>query len=452
MLLVVITEASLELPSSNSIVHLGSVLFRHSPSRALHYLASPRLASPSTTPASLPTRELPVMAAIDPTKVGKYPVILSPELLGKPSKETYTGIRYNHRPTLSSDTAPNTAHLKKSAKDGSYNIGFDDKGDRYQYNGVRTTEDGNYALIFDPKRQAFILHRVDSIFHMNLTRTPTDNVETLRDKFPQLEIKNGTSSAASTSKPPPTQAKGKAAASKAAASKFKEDAPAKAKAAPKSTAVKNAPSARNTAAAKGKGKGRVDKKAAEALFLPDPNAAPPAAPSLPMPSIPEKKREAPPPKKKIADDEDEEDDDDDDFGLTIEYPDAKPPPPPPAASLNRRFSEFGKGGYEDEEERDPEEGFRHFQQLREESDEDEEYNFEEVVPAPSAPVSSYNSQPRPLVTEPETYTFDDESDEDEEADVEADPMHDDLEAELEAAFGEMDEDDKDNESEVSEEE
>ncbi|KAK4198416.1 RNA polymerase II transcription elongation factor-domain-containing protein [Triangularia verruculosa] len=386
------------------------------------------------------------MAAIDPTKVGKYPVILSPELLGKTSKETYTGIRYNHRPTLSSDTAPNTAHLKKSAKDGSYNIGFDDKGDRYQYNGVRTTEDGNHALIFDPKRQAFILHRVDSMFHMNLTRTPTDNVETLRAKFPQLEIKNGGSSStsATASKPPPTQAKGKAAASKAAASKLKEDTLAKAKPAAKSAAAKN------TLAAKGKGKGKVDKKGYQALFLPDPNAAPPA-PSLPMPSIPEKKREAPPPPKKKVDDDEDDEDDDDDFGLTIEYPDAKPPPPLPAATLNRRFSEFGKGAYE-EEEHDPEDGFRHFQQLREESDEDEEYDFEEVLPAPSAPVSSYNPQPRAPVTEPEKYTFDDDSDEDEEAEAEADPMHDDLEAELEAAFGEMDEDDKGNESEVSEEE
>ncbi|KAK0723893.1 RNA polymerase II transcription elongation factor-domain-containing protein [Apiosordaria backusii] len=397
------------------------------------------------------------MAAIDPTKVGKYPVILSPELLGKPSKETYTGIRYNHRPTLSSDTAPNTAHLKKSAKDGSYNLGFDDKGDRYQYNGVRTTEDGNYALIFDPKRQAFILHRVDSMFHMNLTRTPTDNVETLRVKFPQLEIKNSGSSAAAASKPPPTHTKGKVAVLRAPAS-------TKAKPAAKSAAAKNTP------AANGKGKGNVGKKAAEALTLPDPKALtlpdpkaltlpdPKAAPltlSLPMPSIPEKKREPPPPppKKKIDDDEDDEDDDDDDFGLTIEYPDAKPPPPPssyPAASLNRRFSEFGKGGYKEEEEHDPEEGFRHFQQLREEDDEDEEYDFEEVVPTQSAPVSSYNSQPRPPVDEPEVYTFDDGDDSEEEADT--DPMNGVLEAELEAAFGEIEQEDKGGESEVSEEE
>jgi hypothetical protein len=34
---------------------------------------------------------LPGMAS--PTKAAKYPVVLSDALLGKPSKETYTGIR-----------------------------------------------------------------------------------------------------------------------------------------------------------------------------------------------------------------------------------------------------------------------------------------------------------------------------------------------------------------------
>jgi len=160
---------------------------------------------------------------LDPTKVGQYPVILSDALLGKPSKETYTGIRYNHRPTLSSDTAPNTARLKKSAKDDSYNLGFDDQGDKYQYNGVRTTNDGNYVLIFDPVRKAFVLHRVDSTFHMNITRMPTDNnAESLRQQFPQLEVKTAESTKkprgkaaekasnnrANTSKATPTKAKG----------------------------------------------------------------------------------------------------------------------------------------------------------------------------------------------------------------------------------------------------
>ena len=30
---------------------------------------------------------------VDPTKAGKYPIVLSDELLGKPSTETFTGVR-----------------------------------------------------------------------------------------------------------------------------------------------------------------------------------------------------------------------------------------------------------------------------------------------------------------------------------------------------------------------
>lgn len=35
---------------------------------------------------------------VDPTKAGKYPVILSDELLGKPSTETFTGVRCKQGP------------------------------------------------------------------------------------------------------------------------------------------------------------------------------------------------------------------------------------------------------------------------------------------------------------------------------------------------------------------
>ena len=63
---------------------------------------------------------------VDPTKPAKYPIILSDALLGKTPKETYTGIRYNHKPALSSDAAPASARLKRSAKEGVFNLGFDD--------------------------------------------------------------------------------------------------------------------------------------------------------------------------------------------------------------------------------------------------------------------------------------------------------------------------------------
>ncbi len=124
----------------------------------------------------------------------------------------------NHRPTLSSDAAPSTARLKKSAKDESYNLGFDDQGDKYQYNGVRTTDDGNFILIFDPARKVFVLHRVDSTFHMNITRTPSDsNVESLRKQFPQLEVKAASTQKLPKRKTPADKASASASASNATA-------------------------------------------------------------------------------------------------------------------------------------------------------------------------------------------------------------------------------------------
>jgi hypothetical protein len=53
-----------------------------------------RFSSASISPP--PPRQQRTMAAsgiVDPTKPGKYPVILSDALLGKPSKEAYTAIR-----------------------------------------------------------------------------------------------------------------------------------------------------------------------------------------------------------------------------------------------------------------------------------------------------------------------------------------------------------------------
>ncbi|KAH6646910.1 hypothetical protein BKA67DRAFT_580878 [Truncatella angustata] len=38
---------------------------------------------------------------VDPTKAGKYPVVLSDALLGKRSSEVYTGVRCKRRQVLS---------------------------------------------------------------------------------------------------------------------------------------------------------------------------------------------------------------------------------------------------------------------------------------------------------------------------------------------------------------
>ncbi|KAK4164198.1 RNA polymerase II transcription elongation factor-domain-containing protein [Cladorrhinum sp. PSN259] len=422
---------------------------------------------------------LAAMAAIDPTK--KYPIILSNELLGKPSKETFTGVKLNHRPTLSSDASPSSSRIKPLSKDaGSFSLTFDDQpGKKYQYNGVRTTDDGKFVLVFDPKRQALVLHRVDSTFHMNVVRTPTDGAETLRKKFPQLDIKDSSTIASSSSsakkaKPTPKLPSKAKADNKVLTFKPKRSHDAQASAPPPplptSTRAKAKPPARVNIPRSNLKKNARSKAAADnkkpgaattniALTLPDPNAKP-AAPlpakkkqqqqvSLALPTAPEKKAEPEKKsKKRGADSEDEDEDDDDDFGLTIEYPDAAPTTSNSStfvtASLNRRFSELNE--VEDLREEDLEQHFNHFRNEsqfgggREDEDMDdegEEIEFEKV-PIPEPPQ-------RVVVEEPAVFTFDDGDDSDDEGDGGAgarggeeaaggDMDFDDLEAELEAEF------------------
>lgn len=242
----------------------------------------------------------------------------------------------NHRPELTSDSAPNTARLKKSAKDGSYNLGFDDNGDKYQYNGVRTTDDNNFVLIFDPARKGFVLHRVDSTFHMNLTRTPTDgNLESLRKQFPHLEVKGGDS---------------KSDASKDTAEE--KAAPGKRSVAAKGKAAKETKAAATTKSTATPAKGKNTKAPAEkskpmGLTLPTaPDPTPPAA--APVPEEAKSKRRAASPV--------ESDDDDDDDGFQIEFPDGQGPARPKVwggsgLTPSNNFSPaFGHIGHADEDE------------------------------------------------------------------------------------------------------
>lgn len=349
--------------------------------------------------------------------MGKYPIILSDALLGKKSKETYTGIRYNHKPTLSSESAPSSARLKPSAKEGIFNLGFDDQGKKYQYSGTRTSEDGKYVLIFDPARKAFVLHQVDSLFHMNLTRTPTDgNVESLRKQFPHLEV-SGSGDGGKQSK---------AKADKAGASAVK-------------------PTGAKTAAGKGKGgkseaaasKAKADKSKAEkskpvALTLPTAGAsastsASASKPATPPPPAPEKKsRRAKSPV------DSEEDTDDDDFGLTIEYPGGPPSNNfhssmdfSPAFPAQRRFSEFVRDredeGQRGEEEEEEDAGLED-DELYPKGDNDEE---SEAFKLPS-PVDKNRVSRPPIVEQsvpvelPERFTFSSDADSDADADADAD--------------------------------
>jgi hypothetical protein len=126
---------------------------------------------------------------IDPNIQAKYPVILSDALLGKDTKEVYTSIRYNHKPASSSGSSAGPLHLQPSTNsDSTYDLSYLDNSEKYSYNGVRTSGNDQYVLIFDTAKKAFVLHRIDSTFDMNLTSTPRDDDTTsLRSSYPQLE-------------------------------------------------------------------------------------------------------------------------------------------------------------------------------------------------------------------------------------------------------------------------
>ncbi|PNP39275.1 hypothetical protein TGAMA5MH_08693 [Trichoderma gamsii] len=122
---------------------------------------------------------------IDPTTKGNYPVILGVGLLGKPSNEIFTGIRYNHKPAFPQADA----RLKPSipGKTSSYDLNFSSAEGTVGFAGTRSTDDGDYVLYFDPERKAFVLDKVDSTFNMNLTRTPANsNPDDLRRRHPHL--------------------------------------------------------------------------------------------------------------------------------------------------------------------------------------------------------------------------------------------------------------------------
>ncbi|WQF83063.1 Putative transcription elongation factor Eaf [Colletotrichum destructivum] len=259
---------------------------------------------------------------IDPTKTGKYPVILSDTLLGRTQKEVFTAVRYNHKPELSSE--PATARLKPETpgSKSDFDLSFPDGNNgMYGYAGTRTMDDNQYVLYFDPARKAFILDKVDSTFHMNVTRTPSsDNPESLRQQFEQLDTSITVTSEAH--------------------NPIEKDKPA-AKPAAKASGPKRPSASSNKAAAKPRKPAATKKSEPIHLALPT-NDAPPAPQKSTTPA-PMKKKES---TRKAAGSDDEEDDDDDDFGLTIEYPDEnknKKPDFSPAFAPNiqvRSFSDF----------------------------------------------------------------------------------------------------------------
>lgn len=100
--------------------------------------------------------------------------------------------------------------------DDGYDLSFREDGGQYAYSGSRTTDDDKYVLVFDPTREVFVLHKVDSTFSMNVTQTPDNNdPESLRRKHPHLagSSSSGGSKARSQKSAPTASTKSRASAS-----------------------------------------------------------------------------------------------------------------------------------------------------------------------------------------------------------------------------------------------
>ncbi|KAG6010116.1 hypothetical protein E4U21_000150 [Claviceps maximensis] len=342
---------------------------------------------------------------IDPTVAGKYPIILGDGLLERTSDGIFTAIQYNHKPTLSSDDAPNNARLKPSCpgKTDSYDLSFTDDEGAYAYTGSRSTSSNQYVLHFDPERKAFILDRVDSTFHMNITRMPGNaDADRLRSQHPHLDSRSSSLKRTTAKKP----------------ASSKETAPS---------------NSSQTQAKQGKRKtekqNQTQRQTAKevALSFPEPQREKPSKPKAQAQSF----------------DDEEDEDDDDDGGLLIEYPggdaarlaDFSPAFPPP-----RRFDDFMDQRDSGAEDADGE-------------SDDDEPDMDFKLPSPvnhqlgsSNPVSAATA---PGLTADHYQYAAVEVPRDEE--VSMNDMEDDLEKDMEMAFEDMNNTPDGDESEISEE-
>lgn len=90
----------------------------------------------------------------------------------------------NHKP----DSPPDHARLGKGTSK-SYDLTYSEgAGNNYKYRGNRTSGDGKYVLIFDPRKEVFVLHLVDSTFNLNLIQTPDNkDADSLKREYPHLK-------------------------------------------------------------------------------------------------------------------------------------------------------------------------------------------------------------------------------------------------------------------------
>lgn len=298
-------------------------------------------------------------STVDPTKPEKFRVTLGDELLGKNPKEVFTGVRYNHRPA---EEAPGSARINHSKPgSGTFDLAFrEPDGTKYSYNGTRAMNDGQYVLVFDPNQRTFVLHKLDSLFNMNLVGTPdTEDPAALRKQHPFLSG-HGV----------PRHLEQKAAAI-AGTGKATGKAAGKAKPNTALRAPKKLPPKKKEPVAKKPG---PQKQAAASMALPT------QAPESSSAAAPASTRAAKQ-KRKDADSDDDEDEESDD-GLEIVYTDSQDPKPrpdrgaafsPPFLSQpTRRFSEFIKDHNDEDEDADADGEPESDNDIAEAMDEDDE--------------------------------------------------------------------------------
>ncbi|KAG6227890.1 hypothetical protein E4U23_006370 [Claviceps purpurea] len=343
---------------------------------------------------------------IDPTLASRYPIVLGETLLSGAADVLFTGIRYNHKPDLSSGDAPDEARLKPSLRGqtDSYDLSFTDDGDNYGYTGSRDTSSSQYVLHFHPARQVFILDKIDSTFSMNISRMPDNSdAERLRSEYPHLESQPGLNKQATAKKTALT----KDTASQSSQSQTKES--------------NHSP-------------GNQQQQPAKEASL----------------SFPEPEKQKPSKSKAHFEDE-EDDDDDDDGGLLIEYPggdtakhaDFSPAFPPP-----RRFDDFMDQRESEGDDADAE------------GDDEPDMDFKLPSPVNNHVLPPVSTEPMVEAQDEYEYEYEDEDEEEGEVEgegegeAEADGLNDmeaDLEKDMEMAFEDIKNSPDADESEISEE-
>ena len=140
--------------------------------------------------------------AMEIDRPGNYKIVLSDALLGKGTKEVFTGIQCienaplepftwlirsmtdNHKPPSASDRSLISQELKPSTSGdkSQFNLSYTDGSNIHQFQGMRNSGDGQYILVFDPVKEHFVLHQVDSTFEMNLKSTSKDQDSATRSQ------------------------------------------------------------------------------------------------------------------------------------------------------------------------------------------------------------------------------------------------------------------------------